>query len=142
MSAFGSASMLVGTGAEAGPSWRCAMTESTVELARGAVPLPRNGHQPPSLLPPHVPVIAGRSVPADDDLLERTLAFSGSYVSDDGHVTIRRSGGRAAEYSGERFIGFCMTCWQARLTRSDGERLPDIRSAAAFVAAHDHAQAD
>ena len=27
---------------------------------------------------------------SDDDLLERTLAFSGSYVSDDGTVTVRR----------------------------------------------------
>jgi hypothetical protein len=81
-------------------------------------------------------------VPADDELLEPTLTFSGSYVSDDGHVTIRRSSGQAAEYSGERFVGFCDICSRARLMPPDGEPLPDIRSAAHFVAAHDHVQAD
>jgi hypothetical protein len=81
-------------------------------------------------------------VPADDELLERTLTFSGSYVSDDGHVTVRRSGAHAAEYSGERFVGFCGICARAGLFAPDGELLPDIRSAAYFVATHDHAQAD
>ena len=39
-------------------------------------------------------------------LLERTLAFSGSYTSDDGHVTIRRFR-PVPDYSTARFAGHC-----------------------------------
>jgi len=81
-------------------------------------------------------------VPTDEDLLERTLTFSGSYVSDDRHVTIRRADGQAAGYSRERFIGFCTLCSRAGLIPPDGALLTDIRSAAYFVAAHDHTEAD
>jgi hypothetical protein len=81
-------------------------------------------------------------VPSDDELLERTLAFSGSYVSDDGHLTIRRSALVASEYSGNRFVGYCAPCAQAGLIPSDGEKLPDVRAAIRFAATHDHADAD
>ena len=46
----------------------------------------------------------GRTTPSDDVLLERTLAFSGSYTSDDGHVTIRRYR-PVPDYSTARFAG-------------------------------------
>jgi len=55
-------------------------------LAGGTVPLPRNGHASSASSPRQEPAITGGPVPADDELLERTLTFSGSYVSDDGHV--------------------------------------------------------
>jgi len=80
-------------------------------------------------------------VPSDDDLLERTLAFSGSYVSDDGHVTIRRSPG-SSEYSGARFTGHCAVCSRAGLIPPTGEPLSDVRAAVQFVAAHQHGDAD
>jgi len=80
-------------------------------------------------------------VPSDDGLLERTLAFSGSYVSDDGHVTIRRSSG-SFEYSGFRFAGYCDVCSRAGHTAPTGELLSDVRAAAQFVAAHEHGDAD
>ena len=38
-------------------------------------------------------------MPSDDELLERTLAFSGSYVSDDGNVSIRRVVAESLPYS-------------------------------------------
>src|SRR3954447_15893445 len=47
-------------------------------------------------------------LPTDDDLIERTLAFSGSYVSDDGHLAIRRTT-VSRDYSGHRFVGYCRT---------------------------------
>jgi hypothetical protein len=81
-------------------------------------------------------------VPSDDDLLERTLAFSGSYVSDDGNLTIRRSGVGSFEYSGERFVGFCTVCSRERLIPPNGEPLPDIRAAIHFAAAHSHGDVD
>jgi hypothetical protein len=81
-------------------------------------------------------------VPSDDDLLERTLAFSGSYVSDDGQVTIRRSSGGSVEYSAARFVGHCHVCARAGLTSSGGEPLSDARAAVRFVASHDHGEVD
>jgi hypothetical protein len=85
--------------------------------------------------------IPGGMVPSDDELLERTLVFAGSYVSDDGHVTIRRSFGSAG-YSAARFVGFCAVCSREGLVPSSGEPLSDIRAAVQFVAAHDHGGVD
>jgi len=80
-------------------------------------------------------------VPSDDDLLERTLAFSGSFVSDDGHTTIRRSSG-FDDYTGYRFVGYCDVCSRVgRITRT-GEHLSDVRAAAQFLAAHRHGDMD
>jgi hypothetical protein len=76
-----------------------------------------------------------------DDLLERTLAFSGSYVSDDGNVTIRRTDVGAPDYSADRFVGFCAVCTGPPLP-PDGEPLPDIRAAVQFVAQHRHGDVD
>ena len=76
-------------------------------------------------------------MPTDDELLERTLAFSGTYVSDDGHLTIRRS--TSFEYSGNPFVGYCARCAHDLLMSPAGEPLPDIRTAIRFAAAHDHA---
>lgn len=84
----------------------------------------------------------GGMVPCDYDLLERTLAFSGSYVSDDGHVTIRRSAAGSFEYSEARFVGQCHVCSQAGRTPSTGEPLADVRAAVQFLAAHDHGDLD
>lgn len=81
-------------------------------------------------------------MPSDDDLLQRTLAFSGSYVSDDGLVTIRRSAVGPFEYSGNRFVGHCAICARALLMPATGEPLADVRAAIHFVATHDHGQAD
>ena len=78
---------------------------------------------------------------SDEDLLERTLAFSGSYVSDDGNVTVRRATA-SFEYSGDRFLGNCTVCTHARLIRSTGEPLSDVRAAILFVAAHNHGDVD
>jgi hypothetical protein len=102
-----------------------------------------------STWPPAVPALGGPAtwhapggmVPSDDDLLERTLAFAGSYVSDDGHVTIRRSSG-SFEYSGSRFAGYCDVCSRAGRTALTGEPLSDVRAAAQFVAAHEHGDVD
>jgi hypothetical protein len=83
----------------------------------------------------------GGIVPSDDDLLESTLAFSGSYLSDDGHVTIRRSFG-SFEYSGSLFAGYCDVCSRTGRTAPTGEPLSDVRAAAQFVAAHKHGDTD
>ena len=83
----------------------------------------------------------GGWVSSDDQLLERTLAVFGSYVSDDGHVTIRRAGG-SLEYLAARFTGYCALCSRAGLIPSTGEPLSDIRAAAEFVAAHRHGEVD
>ena len=80
-------------------------------------------------------------MPSDDHLLDRTLAFSGSYVSDDGHVRIRRSS-HSSEYSGSRFIGYCDVCSRAGHSSGTGGHLPDVRAAAQFVAAHGHGDVD
>jgi hypothetical protein len=89
----------------------------------------------------------GRSTPgglvsSDDDLLERTLAFSGSYVSDDGNVTIRRSVADLSRYSGNRFVGQCTVCARARFIPPTGQALADVREAVQFVATHDHGDCD
>jgi len=81
-------------------------------------------------------------MPSDDELLERTLAFSGSYVSDDGSVTIRRVAAASFEYSGDRFLGNCTVCSRALLIPSTGEPLSDVRAAVLFVAAHAHGDVD
>ena len=83
----------------------------------------------------------GGWVSSDDHLLERTLASFGSYVSDDGQVTIRRAGG-SAEYLAARFTGYCAMCSRAGLTPPTGEPLSDSRVAAQFVAAHRHGEVD
>jgi len=83
----------------------------------------------------------GGWVSSDDELLERTLAVFGSYVSDDGHVTIRRAGG-SSEYLAARFTGYCALCSRAGLTPPTGEPLSDSRAAAQFVAAHRHGEVD
>lgn len=81
-------------------------------------------------------------MPSDDELLERTLAFSGSYVSDDGHLTIRRAPSGSGEYSGDRFAGYCQRCVRERLIPIDGEPLHDLRAASRFAATHDHGDID
>ena len=83
----------------------------------------------------------GGTVPSDDELLERTLTFSGSYVSDDEQVTIRRAAG-VMEYSGARFTGYCAVCSRAGRTPPTGEPLRDVRAAVRFAATHDHGDAD
>jgi hypothetical protein len=87
---------------------------------------------------------AGRGgyMASDEDLLERTLAFSGSYVSDDGNVTVRRIVAPTFEYSGHRFVAHCSVCSRAGLVPLTGEPLPDVRAAILFVAAHDHGESD
>jgi len=80
-------------------------------------------------------------MPSDDELLERTLAFSGSYVSDDGNVTVRRATA-SFEYSGARFLGNCRVCSRALLIPLTGEPLSDVRAAILFVAAHNHGDVD
>ncbi|MGY1694699.1 hypothetical protein ACI780_07260 [Geodermatophilus sp. SYSU D00814] len=81
-------------------------------------------------------------MPAVGDLVECTLAFSGSYVSDDGSVTIRRSVRDSVEYSGRQFAAYCRRCARARLMPSGGEILPDVRAAIVFAATHDHDDLD
>jgi hypothetical protein len=83
----------------------------------------------------------GRTTPSDDVLLERTLAFSGSYTSDDGHVTIRRFR-PAPDYSTARFAGHCVPCARSGLTPPVGEPLADLTVAARFAAAHRHGEVD
>ena len=81
-------------------------------------------------------------MPNDDELLERTLTFSGSYVSDDGQVTIRRAASGPVEYTGNRFVGYCRRCGRTRLIPPDGEPLPDIPAAIRFAATHEHGDVD
>jgi hypothetical protein len=81
-------------------------------------------------------------VPTDDELLERTLGFSGSWVSDDGRVTVRRAVLESAGYSGARFVGHCAVCARAGLGSPADDHLSDVRAAAQFVAAHEHGDAD
>jgi hypothetical protein len=100
-----------------------------VPLHVGSVPRPRDAHTP------------GGTVPTDDDLVERTLAFSGSYASDDGQVTIRRSRSTNG-YSAAAFTGRCGACAQAGMTPPEGEPLDDLVEAAQFAAAHRHGEVD
>jgi len=81
-------------------------------------------------------------MPSDEELLRRTLAFSGAYVSDDGTVTIRRSAVHAVEYSGDRFVGNCTVCSRELLVPARGEPLPDVRAAVRFLSTHDHGDVD
>ena len=80
-------------------------------------------------------------MPTDDDLLLRTLRFSGSFVSDDGHVTVRRAPS-ATSYSGAAFLGHCDVCARAGSTPRAGEPLADVRLAVQFVARHEHGDRD
>jgi hypothetical protein len=80
-------------------------------------------------------------VPRDDDLLEPTLAFSGTYVSDDGQVAVRRSVSSPG-YLGARFTAYCAVCSRAGLLPAAGEPLLDLRAAVRFVSAHDHGDRD
>jgi hypothetical protein len=84
----------------------------------------------------------GDGVLGDDELIERTLLFSGSYVSDDGRVTLRRDPDAAYEYTGSAFVGFCDACANAGLLSPEGEHLPDVRAAVAFTATHAHDDED
>jgi hypothetical protein len=95
-----------------------------------------------TLTPRRGPGRAGGLMPSDDELLERTLAFSGSYVSDDGNVTIRRVAAQSFEYSGSRFLGNCTVCSHALLMPPTGEPLSDVAAVILFVAAHDHGDVD
>ncbi len=95
-----------------------------------------------ALLPRRATDSPGGLVPSDDELLERTLAFSGSYASDDGTVTIRRSPVGSSGYTGARFMGRCTVCSRALLIPADGQPLPDVRAALQFVATHDHDDED
>jgi len=79
---------------------------------------------------------------SSDELLERVLAFSGTYVSDDGDVTVRRSVIDSTAYLAARYAGWCQTCAHADLAGPDAEPLADVRAAARFVATHDHAGTD
>ena len=81
-------------------------------------------------------------MPSDEEMLERTLAFSGTYASDDGTVLIRRFSDGAFEYSGARFIGTCAVCSGALRPSPAGERLADVGAAVRFVATHSHGDVD
>jgi hypothetical protein len=90
----------------------------------------------------HPPGVSGGPVPPDDELLAQTLAFSGSYVSDDRTVTITRSVVRAFAYSAAQFTGRCTVCARAGLVPADGEPLADVGEAVRFVSTHDHGGLD
>jgi hypothetical protein len=111
--------------------------------ALAAVPRPRSdaGSGAWSSAPPTPFVVPSPRLPSDDDLIERTLSFSGSYVSDDGHVAIRRVA-TSRDYSGHRFVGYCRTCARGRLMTPTGELLPDVAEAVRFTATHDHDEVD
>jgi hypothetical protein len=81
-------------------------------------------------------------VPTDASLFDRTLAFSGSYVSDDGRVTITRVVSGPFQYSPDRFVGRCDICARKGIVPADGELLPDARAAERFLATHDHDDVD
>jgi hypothetical protein len=88
----------------------------------------------------HLP--AGGIVPSDDELVGDALAFSGSFVSDDGTVTVSRPVAQRFAYSGDRFVGRCSVCVRARILPAAGEPLSDVRAAVRFVSLHDHAGLD
>jgi hypothetical protein len=81
-------------------------------------------------------------VATEDDLLERTLAFSGSYISDDGNLVIRRYEAAVFEYSSDRFLGQCAVCARAGRVAASGEVLSDIGAATTFAAVHHHGDVD
>jgi hypothetical protein len=80
-------------------------------------------------------------MPQDEHFLERTIAFAGTYVSDDGLVSVRRAPA-SSEYSGARFAGHCAVCSPAALLPPMGEPLFDVRAAAQFVSTHTHGDGD
>src|SRR4051794_26481838 len=105
--------------------------------------LSRTGHATGGSGPPSkTPAGAGAAMASDDELLERTLAFSGSYLSDDGNVTVRRVAAASFEYSGPRFLGNCAVCSRAHLIPATGEPLSDVSAAVLFLAAHRHGDGD
>jgi hypothetical protein len=81
-------------------------------------------------------------VSTDAGLVERTLAFSGSYVSDDGNIRITRAHSDSFEYSGARFVGHCDVCARAGLLPPTGQLLADVAAADRFLATHDHGDVD
>src|SRR3712207_3383219 len=92
-------------------------------------------------LPPWAGTAPGGAVLSGEDLLDRSLTFSGSHESDDGQVRIRRATA-PFEYAGARLVGSCAICARAGLTAPTGERLPDLHAAAGFLSAHDHGDID
>ena len=83
----------------------------------------------------------GGRLPSEQELIERTLAFSGTYVSDDGQLAIRGSAG-SFEHSRHGFLGYCGSCARARVIPPTGEPLPDVVAAVRFIATHDHNEVD
>jgi len=81
-------------------------------------------------------------VPPHASLFDRTIAFSGGYVSDDGRVTITRVATGTFQYSADRFLGRCDICVRTGLLPADGEVLPDARAAQRFLRTHDHDAVD
>jgi len=81
-------------------------------------------------------------MPTNGGLVERTLAFSGSYLSDDGRVRISRARSGAFEYSGDRFVGSCDVCALAGLIPAPGELLADVRAVDRFLGTHAHGDVD
>lgn len=81
------------------------------------------------------------TVPFEENLLARTLAFADSSVSDDGQVTVRRSAASAG-YSGARFAGHCAVCSGEGLLPAAGEALLDVRAAVQFLSTHAHGDHD
>jgi hypothetical protein len=115
-----------------------------VSLARpfGGIAIDRRISAPPAISRPRSgPDGPGGRLPSERELIERTLAFSGSYVSDDGHLAIRRSVG-SFQHSGHGFLGYCSSCARARLIQATGEPLPDVVAAIGFIATHDHDEVD
>lgn len=115
----------------------------------GAVVLDRRAGSPGGVIPRPREESGSRTsspgpslLPSDGDLLERALAFSGTYVSDDGHLAIRRSTSASFAYSESRFVGYCRSCARARLMPPTGEALPDVSAAIRFTSAHDHGELD
>ena len=74
--------------------------------------------------------------------VERTLAFSGSYVSDDRSVRITRARSDVSEYSGARFVGNCDVCARAGHLPVTGELLAHSGAGDRFLATHDHGDVD
>src|SRR3954471_12108379 len=109
------------------------------QLTLWAVPPPRSPEDP--LRGPRPDAQEMLAVPADDEMLERTLRFSGSYVSDDGHLRVRRAAD-PIEHSASRFLGYCDVCARAGRIPPAGEPLADLRTVVRFVAAHDHGDVD
>ena len=79
---------------------------------------------------------------SDEELLVGTLTFSGSYVSDDGRVSVRRSAEGSSGYSEARFAGYCAKCRRAGVLPATGEPLADLRATILFVAEHAHGDGD